>query len=105
MFNRSLLFWKLSSVFVAIILGLVGGMGYVNNRVDERYAISSARDVCWFRAETILHSLKTLMMSRDNAAIDELMENLPPLVAARGVGLGSTHSAEPAFSRSPAPRR
>ena len=77
MFNRSLLFWKLSSVFIAIILGLVGGMGYVNNRVDERYAISSARDVCWFRAETILRSLKTLMMSRDNAAIDELMENLP----------------------------
>ena len=29
MCNQSLLFWKLSSVFIAIILGLVGGMGYV----------------------------------------------------------------------------
>lgn len=76
MLNRSFLFWKLSGLFVVTILAVVGAVGYVNNMLDRRYAISSARDVCRFNAETIQQSLRRLMMSRDNAAIKEIIVNL-----------------------------
>jgi PAS domain S-box-containing protein len=76
MLNRSFLFWKLSGLFVVTILAVVGAVGYVNNMLDRGYAISSARDVCRFNAETIQQSLKRLMMSRDNAAIEEMIDNL-----------------------------
>jgi PAS domain S-box-containing protein len=99
MWNRRSLFWKLSGLFVVTIVTVIGAMGYVNRMLDERYAISSARDVCRFNAETILRSLQRLMMSRDNVAIAELIDNLVENTASyRDIRLVS-HGGEVAASR------
>ncbi len=76
MFRRSLIVWKLSAVFITIILVVFIISGYVDVLVDKHYALASACDLCKFNSTTILQSIKKPLMSRDNGAIKELIDNL-----------------------------
>ncbi len=76
MFRRSLIVWKLSAVFIAIILLVFLVSGYVNILVDEHYALASARELCRFNSTTIRQSIEKPLMTRDNAAIKELIDSL-----------------------------
>jgi len=75
-FRRSLIVWRLSAVFITIILLVFIISGYVNNLVDEHYALASASDLCRFNSATILQIIKKLMMTRDNEGINEVIQNL-----------------------------
>lgn len=76
MFRRSLIVWKLSAVFIAIILVVFVILAYVNNRVDGHYALASARDQCRFNSATIWQSIKKPLMARDNESIKEIIGSL-----------------------------
>lgn len=76
MFRRSLIVWKLSAVFIAIIILVFIISGYIDILVDEHYALASARELCRFNSTTIRQSIEKPLMSRDNAAVKELIDNL-----------------------------
>ena len=76
MFRRSLIVWKLSAVFITIILLVFAILGYINNLVDEHYALGSARDLCRFNSATIQQAIKEPLMTRDNESIKRMVDNL-----------------------------
>jgi PAS domain S-box-containing protein len=75
-FRRSLIVWKLSAVYITIILLVFVIWGYANNLVDEHYALRSACHLYRFNSATILESIKKLMMTRDAEGIREMIDNL-----------------------------
>lgn len=75
-FRRSLIVWKLSAVYITIILLVLVIWGYANNLVDEHYALTSARQLYRVNSTTILQSIKKMLMSRDNEGITEMIDGL-----------------------------
>jgi len=76
MFRRSLIVWKLSAVFITIILAVFVMLAYLNNLVDEHYALASARDLCRLNSATIRQSIKRPLMTRDNEGVKEIIGSL-----------------------------
>ncbi len=76
MFRRSRIVWKLSAVFITIILLVFVVLGFVNNLVDEHYALAAAGDLCRFNSATMQQSIGRLLMTRDNTSIKEMIDNL-----------------------------
>lgn len=76
MFRRSLIVWKLSAVFILIIIVVFIISGYVNSLVDEHYTLASARDLCKFNSTTIEQSIRSLLMTRDNEGIRKVIDDL-----------------------------
>ncbi|MGD2215895.1 MAG: PAS domain S-box protein, partial [Gemmatimonadales bacterium] len=73
---RGRIAWKLSAAFVTLLAVVTVVSAYLNNLADRRYAVASAREVSRFNSQTILHSLRDRMMTRDIAAIEERIRNL-----------------------------
>lgn len=76
MVKRIRMAWKLSAVFIAVTLLILVASGYVNNLIEEHYAVTTAREVSRSYFDTIRGSLPGLMMNRDINGIRELMGNL-----------------------------
>jgi PAS domain S-box-containing protein len=100
--KRSRIVWKLSAVLVSIILLVFVTWGCLNNLADRRHVLESAREVSRFNSETILVSLRKLMMTRDITGITELIDSLAgtgslyrdlSLISHDGVVVASTSGA------------
>jgi two-component system NtrC family sensor kinase len=76
MFQRSRIVWKLSAVFITIILFVFLVSGHLNNLVDEHYALASAQDLCRFNSATMRQSIKASMMTRDRESIERILKEL-----------------------------
>jgi PAS domain S-box-containing protein len=76
MLSKHSLVWKVNAVFLAILVSAFGILGFVTNLVYERDALALARDVSKVNSETILHSINKLMMTRDNAGVRDLIDQL-----------------------------
>jgi PAS domain S-box-containing protein len=76
MLKSNLIVWKVNALFFSVILLALGVLGYVGKEVYERDALESARDVSKITSETILRSIRKLMMTRDNAGVKELIDSL-----------------------------
>jgi len=72
---RNSIVWKLNIVFVAVIVAVVGTSSYISNRNYERDAAVAARDAAQAQLETIVATLERLMMVRDNAGIQEVIDH------------------------------
>jgi len=68
--------WRLSFLVIAIVVVAVVAYGLMATRISRRYALGSARDVLKFNSESIRSGIERLMMSRDNAAVKELLDDL-----------------------------
>ncbi|NIO27750.1 MAG: PAS domain S-box protein [Candidatus Latescibacteria bacterium] len=71
--KRSRIVWKLSAVVIVIVTVVIILSGYVSNLIRAHYSLESARDVLKFNSESILHGIDKLMMSRNNAGVEELI--------------------------------
>ena len=75
MFRRSRIVWKLSAVFTIILLAFIFAQNAII-RVSDRNALASARDLCKINSATIKHSIKKLLVTRDNECIREMLDSL-----------------------------
>ncbi len=97
---KSTLAFKLSVVVAAILTGAITLSGYVNSRICAHYSLESARAFLRFNSESIIKSIRQLMMSRNNQGIEELINEISRDSAVYGhVQLVSHHSGEVVASR------
>jgi PAS domain S-box-containing protein len=68
--------WRLSFLVIAIVVVAVVAYGLIATRISREYALGSARDVLEFNSESIRSGIERLMMSRNNAAVKMLLEDL-----------------------------
>jgi PAS domain S-box-containing protein len=68
--------WKLIAVFLFLLLVVLVASGYVNNRIEEHYALATARDVSRTYSETIIGNICSMMPTRDHSGIKELVRIL-----------------------------
>ena len=76
MFRRSLIVWKLSAVFIVIMLVLLIILGYVHNLADQNSSLTAARNLCRFNSTTIEQSIRHFLMTRDNDGVKALFDGL-----------------------------
>jgi PAS domain S-box-containing protein len=67
---------KLSIVVIAIVTLVIAAIGLVNHVISNHYALESARAVLKFNSESILSGINKLMMSRNNEAVLELIQEI-----------------------------
>ncbi len=67
---------KLSIVVIAIVTLVIAAVGLVNHILSNHYALESARAVLKFNSESILSGINKLMMSRNNEAVLELIQDV-----------------------------
>jgi hypothetical protein len=67
---------KLSIVVIAIVTLVIATVGLVNHVISNHYALESARAVLKFNSESILSGINKLMMSRNNEAVLELIQDI-----------------------------
>lgn len=76
MLPRSRIVWKLSSVFIVVLLLVITVTVFLNNRADEHYALRSARDLARLTSKTILESMRDRMMAGDNDSIRTMVDDI-----------------------------
>lgn len=76
MVNGSRIVWKLSAVFIVILLLVVAVSGYLNKRIEDAGAEAAARDTSRFGSKTILDDLRRIMMQGDPAQIRNALDSL-----------------------------
>ena len=76
MLKRIKIIWKLGAVFVIVILVVLAAVSYINSRIEEHYAVSTARDVSDFYFESIQDGWTPRIMTHDISSIRELMRTL-----------------------------
>jgi PAS domain S-box-containing protein len=74
--KRIRIFWKLSAVFIVIILLVLVVLVHVNNLLEENYALSTARDISYSYSETILGNVPGMMMTHNLNSMREMMRTL-----------------------------
>jgi PAS domain S-box-containing protein len=74
--RRDQLAWRLTFVVIAIVAVTIVANGVATTRTSRRYALGSARYVLKFNSESIRSGIERLMMSRNNAAVQELIEDM-----------------------------
>jgi PAS domain S-box-containing protein len=66
----------LSFIVIPIVMVVIVGNGVLSTSISRRYALRSARDVLKFNSESIRGGIERLMMSRNNPAVQELVEDM-----------------------------
>jgi PAS domain S-box-containing protein len=67
---------KLSIVVIVIVTLVIAAVGLVNHFISNHYALESARAVLKFNSESILSGINKLMMTRNNEAVLELIQEI-----------------------------
>jgi PAS domain S-box-containing protein len=89
-----------SIVVIAILALAVIGYGIVSNLIVTHNSLESARAVLRFNSESTLSGIKKLMMSRNNAGVMELIDDMSQgSTVYQDVRLVSHHSGEVVASR------
>ena len=76
MSGRNSIFRKLTLAVIAIVTLVIAATGLVTNAISHHYALESAREVLKFNSESILSGVHKLMMSRNNEAVSELIQDM-----------------------------
>lgn len=99
--KRGRIIFKLSAIVVIIMVAAVLVIGYVNSLVSAHYALGSARDALKFNSRSIMNGIDELMMSRNNAAVANLIADISrDSEVYENIRLISHHTGEIVVSRS-----
>jgi PAS domain S-box-containing protein len=74
--RRNSIVRKLTLTVIAIVTLVIAATGLVTDTISQHYALESAREVLKFNSESILSGVHKLMMSRNNEAVSELIQDI-----------------------------
>ena len=96
---------NLSIGVTAIVTLVIAAVGLVNNILSHHYALESAREVLKFNSESILGGIDTLMMTRNNDGVLELIQDISKdSTVYRDIRLMSHYSGEIVVSNAEKPQ-
>jgi PAS domain S-box-containing protein len=91
---------KLSIVVIVIVSLVIAAVGLVNHVISNHYALESARAMLKFNSQSILGAINKLMMSRNNGAVLELIQDISKdSTVYQDIRLVSHYSGEVVVSR------
>ncbi len=76
MVRRSLIAWKLSTVFITVLMVVILGSAVIYNIADSRRTVASARELYRLNSATIARGISGHLMTRDNPGIKEIFGRL-----------------------------
>jgi PAS domain S-box-containing protein len=74
--GRNSIVRKLTLTVIAIVTLVIAATGLVTNAISHQYALESAREVLKFNSESILSGIHRLMLSHNNEAVSELIQDM-----------------------------
>ena len=91
---------KLTILLIAIVTLVIATVGLVNNIISHHYALEATRAALRFNSESILSGIDTLMMTRNNDGVLELIRDISKESEVyRDIRLMSHYSGEIVVSR------